>query len=103
MKFLSFLVLLITIPATSAFASRMMDLDRGVQIDSDDLDNGFYIKKGGKIVKCKHADDLDLSQLEPYIEKLSPGEIVGYSDDFRMTQLPPFHPERFWKGYCGSW
>jgi hypothetical protein len=72
-------------------------------IDQYDADNGFYIKKDGKIVKCEHAKDYDLSNLKSSTEKLSPGELMKYADNFKMTQLPAFHPERFWKGYCGSW
>ncbi len=91
-------------------ASRLMDLDRGVQVDTNDFDNGFFLKKNGKIVKCKHAKDYDLG--EPLkgqavdaveVTSLTPSQIVRYEYNFRTTQLPAFHPQRVWSGYCGSY
>lgn len=91
-------------------ASRVMDLDKGVQIDTNDLDNGFFLKKNGKTVKCPHAKDYDLG--EPLkgkridaveVTQLTPSEVIDYKYDFKTTQLPPFHPQRVWSGYCGSY
>ena len=91
-------------------ASRLMDLDKGVQVDTNDLDNGFFLKKNGKIVKCPHAKDYDLGmplkgQAVNAVEvtKLTPSEVVEYEYDFKTTQLPAFHPQRVWSGYCGSY